>query len=184
MKKSLLFITFIFVIFIGRTIANCQLEAAYLSLQIKEDKNPDTYESDYYYLYLKTENRPAVAKLVRELKINYPDTKLDWSSALTRKKPRFDGDSYHYFSNSPFEWIVTYPHNNIPELSTHKQKMDWLKKQNKLMEIISKTKIPLDSFKWQFKSIMKSTKDGRMVPAILVKANSLVLCILKSKIVS
>ena len=143
---------------------------------------PVKYEADYYYAFFKTGYRPANIILGRQFKKRYPEITIDWVDALSRTQSRYIGDSYNYFFNVPIKWVVTYPtKKERPQLISKKEKMNWLKTQTELLEIIAKTNIPINKFRWQFKNINYTFKDGITEPAIEIKGKVSVMCVLRGR---
>ncbi len=144
-------------------------------------KNTERYLSNFWYAYFKTGYRPSDTHLVRHLNNENPEVDVDFRDALTRKQPRFPGDLYHYYFNVPVNWIVTFPSEaDLPDLSTQAAKDTFLNDQTELLEIVEKLNIPVDKFRWQFKTTTYTFDDGTTEPAIIIKGKSSVLCVLQS----
>lgn len=140
------------------------------------------YEANAYYTYFKTGYRPANYKLIKQFEKQYPDVNVDWSNALSKKQPNFKGDGYNYYFNIPVKWVVTFESkSDRPSLNTDEQKNTWLLEQFDLMEIINKSNIPMDKFRWQFKYEDYTFEDGVTEPAIVVNGKSSVMCVLKAR---
>ncbi len=140
------------------------------------------YEANAYYAFFKTGYRPADYKLKKQYEKQYPNVKIDWMDALSKKQPSFKGDAYNYYFNIPVKWVVTFAsENDRPILKTESDKTDWLLEQTDLMKIINKSNIPLDKFRWQFKFKDYTFDDGVTEPAIVVLGKSSVMCVLKAK---
>jgi len=142
---------------------------------------PEQYEAKSYYGYFKTGYRPANLLLREQLSKKYPNEKIDWLSALSRKKPRFFGDAYHYYFNVPVKWTITFAtKSERPIFKSENEKITWLKAQTDLIKSIEKTKIPFDKFRWQLKYKNYTFEDGITDPAIEINGKSSVLCVLKA----
>ena len=140
------------------------------------------YEANAYYAYFKTGYRPANYKLKRQYENQYPNVNVDWMDALSKKEPSYKGDAYNYYFNVPVKWVVTYASkSDRPILKTDEQKNTWLLKQSDLMEMIKKSNIPMDKFRWQFKNIDYTFDDGVTEPAIVVNGKSSVMCVLEAR---
>ena len=144
--------------------------------------HPVKYEADYYYAFFKTAYRPANIILGKQFKKRYPETAIDWVDALSRTESRYIGDTYNYFFNIPIKWIVTYSSKKErPQFYSKKEKINWLKTQTELLEIIAKTRIPIEKFRWRFKNTNYTYKDGTTEPAIEIKGKASVMCVLRGR---
>jgi len=138
------------------------------------------YFSRAWYAYYKKGYRPCDIHISKQLKKNYPKTRILWRDILTRENPRWDGDTYHYTFDVPVKWVTLYPDwDDVPDISTTENQNQWIRQQPDLMEAISKTEIPFEKFSWQLKKIRYPLDDGTLVPGIRVRGYCTVLCILQ-----
>ena len=143
--------------------------------------NTYKYHTAYYQTSYPTAYRPANIILANELSANYPEDAAYFRDALSRKTPRYPGDSYHNFFNIPVNWIVTFPTvEERPLLETKEEELCFLYEQEELLEVVATHQIPVDKFRWQFKMIDHTFDDGTTEPAILIKGKSSVLCVLQA----
>ncbi len=139
------------------------------------------YLTENWYAFFKTGYRPSDAHLAAQLEQRYPTEEVDWMGALSRKEPRFAGDSYHYYFNVPVDWMVTYADkDDMPDISTTTGKMEWLNDQEELMAAIATTGISVEQFRWKFKTTEYTFEDGITEPAIKVEGKTSILCVLRS----
>lgn len=169
---------------LGLAFGQCQVKASkYFMMYDNIENITNKYEADCYYAFSKTGRRINEQNVSNQLHQRYPQVDVDWISALKRKNPRYEGDSYHYYFNVPINWVVTYAtEEDRPGLHTMTDKLNWLASQDELQKVIDKTNIPKDKFRWQFRYIIHTYKDGSQEPAILVKGKTSVLCILKARL--
>ncbi|GLR18572.1 hypothetical protein [Portibacter lacus] len=118
-------------------------------------------EMEVYYAFFPTAYKPADLHLARQLAKRYPNTDKDWMKAM---------EHYSYQYNIPVEWEIQYPEYDVPELADDVDKMEWLMNQDELMNIVEKTEIPFDNFRW----IVKKTRDS-----VKVYGKVTVLCVLE-----
>jgi len=132
-----------------------------------------------WFAYYKKGYKPGDIRLSRQLHMRYPNSNINWRDALSRKEPRWPGDSYHYTFDVPIKWIVTYTNEAaIPNISTDEEKHLWLMDQKELLSVIESTKIPINNFNWRMKTIKYKLNDGTLVPAIRAKGYATILCVL------
>jgi len=138
------------------------------------------YLTAAYFAYYKKGYRPGDIRLSRQLTQRYPDQKINWRDILTRKEPRWAGDSFHYTFNVPVKWIVLYENEySIPDISNNENQQQWLLEQEELLAIIESTEIPMNKFSWNIKTIKYKCEDGTLVPAVRAKGLATILCVLK-----
>jgi len=138
------------------------------------------YFAKAWFAYYKRGYRPCDIRLARQLEKRYPNAEINWIDILSRNKPRWPGDSYHYTFNVPLKWIVTYPNPDcIPDISNEEAKIDWLLDQDELLETIEKMNVSFNKFSWRVKKIKYQLDDGTLIPAIRAKGYATILCILE-----
>lgn len=138
------------------------------------------YMSDFWYAFYRTGYRPGDIRLSNQLHQRYPNVDMDWRDALTRTKPRWLGDSFHYTFKVPIKWVVTYPDPDYrPDLTRENDQQIWINEQAELQEYLHNFGIPIDCFEWRFKNIDYTYDDGTKEAAIEAAGNCAVLCVLK-----
>lgn len=153
----------------------------YFITYASDNGHPKKYYTAYFHTNYKTGYRPGDIKLSNALRQEYPNENINFRDALSRKMPRFAGDSYHYTFNIPVNWIVTFSNiSERPNLENEEAAYKFLNEQEELLAIVNKLNIPLNKFRWQFKKIDYTFEDGTKEPAILIKGKTSVLCVLKS----
>lgn len=137
-------------------------------------------EMQAFYAFYPTAYKPADLHLARQLSNRYPNEDLEWLSAIQDENISASGAAFSYRYNVPIEWKVEYPEYDIPELATQADQMEWLMNQDELMEIIEKTEIPFDYFRWKVKKGSDVNETNFIeTPYIRVNGKVTVLCILK-----
>jgi hypothetical protein len=112
------------------------------------------YISDFWYAFYSPDSRPGDIQLANQLRQRYPNVDIDWCDALTRTKPRWLGDSFHYTFKLPIKWVVTYPDSSSrPNLIKKEDQESWINEQVELQKYLNSFGIPIDCFKWRFKNI-------------------------------
>lgn len=131
-------------------------------------------------VYYKMKEKPDDDFLNQEFLKTFPDEKINWNAALSRTNPVTPGDVFHYTINVPVYYMKQYNStDSLPDLSTEEKKIKWLALQKTLTDIIAKSKIPMDKFKWTIRKIyVKDAKKGNQ-PAISVTGWCTVLCVVK-----
>ena len=147
------------------------------------EKNPSKSQRsqlESWYAYYPKTYRPSDEKLIAQLKKRYPNEKINWQDALSRKQPRHQKDIYHYTFNVPVVWTVAYADkNSLPDLEKWKTQKNWLKNQKELLNLLKEYKIPLENFQWTFLNVSHELEDGTKVPAIKAIGLCTVLTVLK-----
>ena len=141
----------------------------------------EKYLSEYWFAFHKTGYRPGDIKLGEQLEQLNRGNGVDWRDALSRKKPRFPGDTYHYNFNIPVNWVVTYPNEaERPKISTKQEETQWLDKQEELKNALNQYGIPMDQFRWKFEQVAYTFEDGTIEPAIVASGKTTIVCVLRS----
>lgn len=147
--------------------------------------NANAIESERYfakawYTIYKRGYKPDNTILCNQLKAKYPDSKIDWQDALSREQPRYPGDIYFYTFEVPLKWVIEYGNeDSIPELTSSKQQLSWLRSQPEIIKMLKQVNIPAEKFNWWFRTVQVKHDDGSRSPAIWVKGYSTILCIIK-----
>lgn len=168
---------------IGKAFGCSKIHASeYFVMYENSDNFIEKFEAKSYYAYYKTGYRPADLILRKQFFKKYPEANIDWLDAFSRKKPRFFGDVYNYYFNVPVKWTVTYgSEEERPKFNSQRSELNWLKSQNDLMNMIEKTDIPFDKFRWKLKYTDYTFEDGITEPAIEINGKTTVLCVLQTK---
>ncbi|WP_282148131.1 hypothetical protein [Algibacter lectus] len=129
------------------------------------------YLAKPYYGYYPTAESPGPAALSKDFKARYPQTKIDWFTALKTRKETGLGGIYSYKFNIPVEWEFTFNDKaEIPELSDRDAIMDWVSESSEMATILYNLNIPIEKYRW--KSEIRGNK-------LLIKGKTTVLCVLQ-----
>jgi hypothetical protein len=87
---------------------------------------------------------------------------------------------FYYTINIPLHYQAQFKSaDSLPDLSTNEKKEKWISRQKPLADIITKSKIPVDKFKWTTQKIYAVDEKKVKRPAINVTGWSTVLCVVK-----
>ena len=129
------------------------------------------YLAKPYYGYYPTAESPGPAALSKDFKASYPETKIDWFTALKTRKETGLGGIYSYKFNIPLEWEFTFnDKSEIPKLSDRDAIMDWVSESSEMATILYNLNIPIEKYRW--KSEIRGNK-------LLIKGKTTVLCVLQ-----
>ncbi len=129
-----------------------------------------------FYAFYKTAYKPADLHLRTQLEARYPNVPIDWLTAMGKDQAEAEGDVFHTKFNVPIIWNVSLdtPMKDV-QLETEFEKIEFIRAQKDLMEILDKFDIPIEKFRWQ----MKMSEQGKHT-RVSIKGKSTVLCILAS----
>jgi hypothetical protein len=133
-------------------------------------------------VYYKMKEKPDDEILKQEFIKLFPAEKIDWSAALSRTNPVTPGDVFHYTINVPVYYMKQYVSvDSLPDLSSEAKKIKWISSQKILKDIITKSRIPVDKFKWTTQKIYVADEKNKnkKMPAISVSGWCTVLCVVK-----
>jgi hypothetical protein len=137
------------------------------------------FYANTWSVYYKFKERPDDDELLKEFTENYPGENIDWASALTRTSSIVPGDLFHYTINVSVYYAIQYKSTDtLPDLSTQAKKLKWVQSQNKLLKILSKSKIPAEKFKWTTQKAYGEGKNKNN-PLIHISGWCTVLCVVK-----
>jgi len=129
-----------------------------------------------FYAFYKTAYKPADLHLRTQLESRYPNVPIDWLAAMGKKQAEKEGDVFHTKFNVPIIWNVSIEKSMKDiELTTEFEKLEFIRAQKGLMEVLDKYDIPIEKFRWQMKMSEKENQTQ-----VQIKGKSTVLCILAS----
>ncbi|WP_346881794.1 hypothetical protein [uncultured Algibacter sp.] len=129
------------------------------------------YLAKPYYGYYPTAESPGPAALSKTFKTNYPDSPINWFTALKTRQETTLGEVYSYKFNIPVEWEFTFDNETeIPKLSNKEAIMDWVSESQEMAETLYNLNIPIEKYRW--KSQIKGNK-------LYIKGKTTVLCVLE-----
>lgn len=137
-------------------------------------------QAEFWYSTYPTYQRPSAEDRARTLAAKYPEADLDWADALSRRRPRWPGDTYWRPVVVPVQWAVTYPDSAArPQLRTPEDGQRWLAAQPELQAAIARLGLPEDQFRWNFREEWLTFEDGATEPAIVAEGQTTVCCVLR-----
>jgi hypothetical protein len=140
----------------------------------------ERYYAEVQFITYKKGYEPEKSVIVNLLKRKYPNNEIDFYDALSRKFPRYSGDTYHYSFEVPVKWVIPYPDSDsLPDLSTKERQEEWINRQKEITETLSQLEIPQDQFNWWFREVSVNNEDGTSSPAVWLKGYCTILCVIK-----
>lgn len=119
--------------------------------------------------------KPAEILLAKRLSRRAPGENVNWRDAMSRTAPRFSGDVYSRTFNTPVEWIVTYPADQLPDVGDPIGQEEWLRRQDELAARLEKMGLAPRDFTWHFSVI--EGENGE--PAVRALGLMTTLCVLR-----
>lgn len=147
----------------------------------KNGDSPRKLNASYWPYIYKRGYRPSESVIAQAMREQYPGEVIDWESAINE-----DANNESIINNAfhiPVSWTVIYNHkDDRPNVSTEKEKMQWINSQADLVEKIKELHIPQDKFQWTVNKIIHTKDDGSKVPAIKAIGMATILCVLEEAI--
>ena len=171
---------------LSKTLGNAQVLSTPFFNQY-EPVNGQMQQSlaEFWHISYPTYQRPPVEKRAQQLAAKYPEMDIDWADALSRRRPRWPGDSYWKPVVVPVHWAATYPGNaEIPDLKTPEARQNWLAAQPELLAAIAELGLPLEQFRWNFHREILTFEDGAVEPAVVAEGQTTVCCVLRGVVES
>ncbi len=142
--------------------------------------NCKRYMTEYWYAHHPSFHRPSDTKLIKQLEGTYGTTDMNWSDALSRTLPRFEGDSYHYTFRIPLVWYVAYENAaDRPSVEEKSEKLAFVHSQPELLQAIKDYGFEVNDFRWSARNASVENEDGSKSPAIKVIGQCTIVCILR-----
>lgn len=127
-----------------------------------------------FYAFYKTAYKPADLHLQKQLQNRYPNIPIDWLAAMQLEQAEKEGDVFHTRFNVPIVWDVAMeiPADRV-SIESEFDKIEFVRAQEDLMEMLRKFDIPIEKFRWQM-----SVTEKAGVAQVKIKGKSTVLCVL------
>jgi hypothetical protein len=140
----------------------------------------NNYHAKVWMVCFRKGDKPGNTVLCNLFHEKYPDVNIDWQDALTRLKPRYDGDSYCYTFDIPVNLVIEVSNrDSLPDLSVNANILSWINQQPEINHILSKIQIPADQFSWNLKKGFSRDSKGNRKVAVSVKGFCTMFCVLK-----
>ncbi len=133
------------------------------------------YASHYlakpYYGYYPTAESPGPRALAEAFKSNYPNTAIDWFTAIKTRQESSFGNVYSYTFNVPINWEFTFKtKQEIPQLKDKEAIMDWVVNLPEMAKTLHDLNIPISQYRWR-----QRTKGH----TLYIQGKATVLCVLQ-----
>ncbi|PHR69384.1 MAG: hypothetical protein COA67_10445 [Lutibacter sp.] len=124
-----------------------------------------------YYGFYPTANSPGRVDLSKEFEAKYPDSEINWLSAMGNEAERFQGDVYSYKFNVPVKWEITYENDDeMPSFKTLEEMYTFMKDNDMISTDLLELNIPIEKFRWN-----QTVKGDKLV----IKGLATVVCVLE-----
>ena len=133
-------------------------------------KFAEHYLAKPYYVFYPTAESKGPAQLSKEFKSAYPETQIDWFTAMKTRNEAAYGEAYSFKFNIPVNWEFTFDKSSdIPELKDADAIMDWISESQEMAKVLFELNIPIEKYRWRTK--IQGNK-------LLIKGKTTVLCVL------
>ena len=140
----------------------------------------ERFVAESYSLSFKMGYQPDQQTLVDLLTNQNTDTDIDWEDALSRERPRWPGDTYHFTFQVPVKWVVPFvSKDSMPDVSTKSLQIAWINSRPEITEKLKELELPADKFNWWFRKVYVTNDDGSKSPAIWLKGYCTILSVLR-----
>jgi hypothetical protein len=124
-----------------------------------------------FYGFYPTAKSPGRVDLAKEFSKNYPESDIEWLSAMENDSERFQGDIYSYKFNIPVKWEIAYEAGEeIPGFRTLDEMYTFMKDHDLISKDLEQLDIPIEKFRW-----FQTVKDDKLV----IEGKVTVVCILE-----
>ncbi len=124
-----------------------------------------------FYGFYPTANSPGRVDLAKEFTANYPDSDIDWLSAMSNEEERFQGDIYSYKFNVPVKWEITYENDDeMPSFKTIEDMYLFMQDNDNISTELNELNIPIEKFRWY-----QTVEEDKLV----IKGMATVVCVLE-----
>ncbi|MEO1011634.1 MAG: hypothetical protein AAFX53_10040 [Bacteroidota bacterium] len=129
------------------------------------------YLAKPYYGFYPTAESPGPLALSKEFAQKYPQTDIDWFSAIRTRMEKGFGEAYSYKFNIPVSWEFSFAKTTeIPLFRDTEALMDWLVANEAAAKSLFQLGIPIEKYRW------RSRVKGN---TLYIQGKTTVLCVLK-----
>lgn len=129
------------------------------------------YLAKPYYTFYPTANSPGRVDLGKQFAKSYPNSSIDWLSAMNNQTERFQGDIYSYKFNIPLKYEFTFEGDeDIPNFKNTSELRAWMQNNDQIANDLSMLGIPLDKFR-----LYETVRNGTLI----IKGKVTVVCVLE-----
>jgi len=134
-------------------------------------KFTEHYLAKPYYAFYPTAHSPGRVDLSKEFAKKYPETDIDWLSAMSNPMERFQGDIYSYKFNVPVKWEIAYENDDeMPSFRTLDEMYKFMEDNDQISADLKELNIPIEKFRWY-----QTVKGEKLV----IKGMATAVCVLK-----
>jgi len=124
-----------------------------------------------YYGFYPTANSPGRVDLSKEFAAKYPNSEIDWLSAMSNTSERFQGDVYSYKFNVPVKWEITYENDDeMPSFRMLEEMYLFMQDNDMISAELTALNIPIEKYRWY------QTVEG---DKLVIKGKATVVCVLE-----
>ena len=149
---------------------------------LSKNKDPMSirhYFAKAWYAFYHPDDIPDDDGFANQLAVRYRRENVNWKEGIQRRFQSNPSEIYHYSFVVPILWENAYEDVSLmPLLNTKARKQEWLMQNHALLNLISKTGVPLDYFQFKYYR-QQYEKDGKAIPVLRVRAKAGVLCLIQ-----
>jgi len=128
------------------------------------------YLAKAYYVYYPTAQSKGPRALAEAIEKTYPETNIDWFTALKSRTETKLGAPYSYRFNIPVDWDISFEDAGaMPNLVDRDAIMDWVVEQENISTALFELGIPIEQFRWTAISHDRGLQ---------IKAKTTIVCVL------
>jgi hypothetical protein len=124
-----------------------------------------------FYGFYPTAKSPGRVDLAKEFARKYPESEIEWLSAMNNNSEKFQGDIYSYKFNIPVKWEIAYATDEeMPSFRTLEQMYAFMKDHDLISKDLEELEIPIEKFRW-----FQTVKNNKLV----IEGKVTVVCVLE-----
>jgi hypothetical protein len=124
-----------------------------------------------YYGFYPTANSPGRVDLTKEFEAAYPDSNIDFLSAMGNEEERFQGDIFSYKFNVPVKWEIVYENDDeMPSFGTLDEMYEFMQDNDIISTELAALNVPIEKFRWY-----QTVKGDKLI----IKGLATVVCVLE-----
>ncbi len=129
------------------------------------------YLAKPFYGFYPTAQSPGRVDLAKQFSKNYPNTSIEWLSAMNNDSERFLGDVYSYKFNVPVRWEIEFNGDDeLPSFKTNAELFLWMQDNDQISADLKALGIPIEKYRWY-----QTTKGDTLI----IKGKVTVICVLE-----
>ena len=141
------------------------------SVSVFNGKFSEHFLAKPFYGFYPTAKSPGRVDLAKEFAKTYPESDIDWLSAMNNDSEKFQGDIYSCKFNIPVKWEIAFENDDeMPSFRTLDQMYAFMQDHDMISKDLEQLNIPIEKYRWY-----QTVKGDKLI----IKGKVTVVCVLE-----